>query len=73
MYNRFLGDCYLGEQNINISLVENGMAILYSFSKIDPKLQEIEDVASEKGLGIWRGAFLEPRKYRKKMKKAKNK
>ncbi len=66
MYNRFLGDCYLDSQNINMSLVENGMAILYSFSKIDPELQEIEDIASEKGLGIWRGAFLEPRKYRKK-------
>jgi endonuclease YncB( thermonuclease family) len=71
MYNRFLGDCYLKEENINMNLVKNGMVILYSFNKIDPKLQEIEDIASEKRLGIWRGAFIEPRKYRKKMKKMK--
>lgn len=68
IYKRFLGICYLGDKNINNELIKNGMAITYSFSRINNSLKLIENEAKSNNLGIWQGSFLEPKKYRKKHK-----
>lgn len=67
-YDRFLGNCYLQEVNINNMLLKNGMAIVYSFQGNNNSLLKFEDEARTKKVGIWQGPFLEPRKYRKKYK-----
>ncbi len=69
VYDRFLGRCFLGEKNINSELIKNGMAIIYSFNKINKDLQNFEDEAKIAKIGVWQGPFLEPRKYRRNLRK----
>ncbi len=66
IYNRYLGKCKLGEMNINYEMVKNGMAIIYNLKDADEELKRLEADAQNKKLGIWQGAFQEPKDYRKK-------
>jgi endonuclease YncB( thermonuclease family) len=66
IYNRYLGDCRLSEMNINYEMVKNGMAIIYNLKDASEELKNLEIEAKNKKLGVWQGAFEEPKEYRKK-------
>ena len=66
IYKRYLGNCTLGEININYEMVKNGMAIIYNLKDADDELKKLETEAQNKKLGIWQGPFQEPKNYRKK-------
>ena len=62
-YGRSIGVCYVGEININSSLVENGWALAYTEYSKDYIMYEKS--ASENKVGIWQGDFVEPWNWRK--------
>jgi endonuclease YncB( thermonuclease family) len=64
-YGRYLAKCYVGKVSINEELIKNGMAVIYSFSDPDEKMERLEAQAKKQRLGIWQGAFQLPRDYRK--------
>jgi len=66
IYKRYLGNCTFGEVNINYEMVRNGMAIIYNLKDADDELKGFEAQAQNKKLGVWQGAFEEPKQYRKK-------
>jgi endonuclease YncB( thermonuclease family) len=61
-YGRFLGECKIGDLNINMWLVENGWAVAYRQYSI--KYVENEKIAQLNKSGIWSGKFIEPSKWR---------
>lgn len=69
MYNRYLGTCTTENININYELVKNGMAVIYNQKDADLTLKQFEIEAGDKRLGIWQGAFEEPKEYRRKNRK----
>ncbi len=62
-YKRYIGTCYLGEQNINKWLVKNGYALAYK--KYSKKYLLDENYAKENKLGLWGGTFMKPEKWRR--------
>ena len=64
-YKRNIGICYVKNQDINKWLVNNGYAIAYK--KYSKKYVLNEKYAKENKLGIWRGTFVEPEKWRRIM------
>jgi endonuclease YncB( thermonuclease family) len=66
IYNRYLGECKLEDININYEMVKNGMAIIYNLKDASQELKDLETEAKNKKLGVWQGAFEEPKNYRKK-------
>ena len=62
-YERYLAKCFKNKINLNRWMVRNGHAVAYRrYSKeyiID------EEFAKENKLGLWRGKFLHPEKWRK--------
>jgi endonuclease YncB( thermonuclease family) len=66
IYRRYLGTCKLGQININHEMVKSGMAVIYNLREASVELKELERNARNKKLGIWQGAFSEPKQYRKK-------
>ncbi len=66
IYKRYLGNCKLGDININYEMVRGGMAIIYNLKDADEKLKSFEMEAKNNKLGVWQGAFEEPKQYRKK-------
>ncbi len=62
-YKRFIGTCYLNEIDIQEWMVKNGWAIAYK--KYSKKYVEAEIYAKNNNLGIWKGKFLEPYKWRR--------
>ena len=64
-YNRSIGTCYIKNQDINQWLVKNGYAIAYK--KYSKKYVLDEQYAKENELGIWKGTFTEPEKWRRIM------
>ncbi len=62
-YKRFLATCYLGLKNLNKWMVKQGNAVAYK--RYSKKYIEDEKFAKENKLGIWRGSFLRPEKWRK--------
>ena len=62
-YGRFIGECRIGNININSWLVENGWALAYrQYSK---KYVQHEQIAKRNKAGMWSGKFVEPWKWRK--------
>ena len=62
-YNRYLGKCLKGKINLNRWMVRNGYAIAYrKYSKL---YILDENFAKEEKLGLWRGTFIKPEKWRK--------
>ncbi len=62
-YKRYLATCYKKKTNLNKWMVRNGHAVAYlRYSK---RYIMDEEYAKKKGLGLWRGAFLRPEKWRK--------
>ena len=65
IYKRSIGICYIKNKDINKWLVKNGYAIAYK--KYSKKYVLDEQYAKENKLGIWRGNFIEPEKWRRIM------
>ena len=63
-YKRYLATCHKDNINLNKWMVRNGLAVAYKrFSKnylVD------EEYAKENKLGIWKGFFIRPEKWRKR-------
>lgn len=68
IYNRYLAECFLGEININHEMIKNGMAIIYNLKTASAQLKEMENAAKNQKLGLWQGAFEEPKSFRKRNK-----
>ena len=64
-YKRNIGTCYLKNKNINKWLVRNGYAIAYK--RYSKKYILDEKYAKESKLGIWKGTFIKPEKWRRIM------
>ena len=62
-YNRFLGICFIDEEDLNKWMVRNGYAIAYRRYSKNYILDE--EYAKSKKLGLWSGTFLMPEKWRK--------
>lgn len=69
IYGRPLGIIYIGEENINLSLVKNGLAWHYKkYSKL-MIYSNYQDIARKNRKGLWcEGITLEPWNYRKQLK-----
>ncbi len=64
-YKRYIGTCYIQKQDINGWLVKNGYAVAYR--KYSKRYVLQEQYAKKNKLGLWRGKFLEPEKWRRIM------
>jgi|TARA_B110000967_G_scaffold175413_1_gene188157 endonuclease YncB( thermonuclease family) len=62
-YNRFIGVCFVNQEDLNKWMVRNGYAIAYRHYSKDYILDE--EHAKKKKIGLWSGTFLEPEKWRK--------
>ena len=62
-YKRYLAKCLKGTIDLNRWMVRNGYAIAYrKYSKL---YILDENFAKEEKLGLWRGTFIKPEKWRK--------
>tara|TARA_Y100001960_G_C14683915_1_gene832710 strand:+ start:359 stop:850 length:492 start_codon:yes stop_codon:yes gene_type:complete len=62
-YKRYLAKCLKGTINLNRWMVRNGYAVAYrKYSKL---YILDENFAKEEKLGLWRGTFTKPEKWRK--------
>ena len=61
-FGRFLGECTIGNININEWLVDNGWALAYY--KYSKKYQVNENIAKQKQAGVWGGTFVSPWSWR---------
>ena len=62
-YKRYLATCFKGNININRWMVRNGYAVAYK--KYSKKYLNDENYAKDEKLGIWKGTFMRPEKWRK--------
>ena len=62
-YKRYIATCYKGKTNLNQWMVRNGFAIAYR--RYSKKYIPDEEFAKENKLGLWKGKFMEPEKWRK--------
>ena len=65
IYQRYLGICTFQNININHEMIKNGMAVIYNLKDTSDELKNLESEAQNKKIGIWQGAFQEPKQYRK--------
>ena len=61
-YNRFIGVCFIGKENLNRWMVRNGYAVAYRRYSKDYILDE--EFAKKNKIGLWSGSFLKPEKWR---------
>ena len=62
-YNRLIGVCFLGQEDLNKWMVRNGYAVEYRRYSKDYILDE--EFAKKNKLGLWSGTFLKPENWRK--------
>ena len=62
-YKRYLAKCFKNRINLNRWMVRNGHAVAYK--RYSKEYVSDEDFAKENKLGLWRGKFLNPEKWRK--------
>ena len=62
-YNRFIGVCFVEQEDLNKWMVRNGYAIAYRRYSKDYILDE--EFAKTNKLGLWSGTFIKPEKWRK--------
>jgi endonuclease YncB( thermonuclease family) len=55
-YGRTVGNVKMGKDNINAIMVQDGLAWVYREYVTDTGLIELENVAKEKGAGLWADA-----------------
>ena len=69
-YGRILGDVFVGELNVNLQMVKDGLAWHFKFYDKTPEYAEAEKAARAKKLGLWADPNpVEPRQFRKAKKK----
>ena len=62
-YKRYIAECFKDKKSINSWMVEYGYAVAYrKYSKL---YILDENYAKEEKLGIWKGSFIKPEKWRK--------
>ena len=62
-YNRFIGVCFVEQEDLNKWMVRNGYAVAYRRYSKDYVLDE--EFAKISKFGLWSGTFLKPEKWRK--------
>ena len=62
-YKRYLATCYKDGINLNKWMVRNGLAVAYKRYSKDYLGDEV--YAKENKLGLWKGSFIRPEKWRK--------
>ena len=62
-YKRIVAECFVGQTNLNKELVRNGWALAYRDYSRD--FINDEEFARKNKLGIWKGTFIHPKKWRK--------
>ena len=62
-YKRIIAECFVNNINLNKELVKGGWALAYTDYSEDYVIDE--QFARENNLGIWKGTFIEPKKWRK--------
>ena len=62
-YKRYIATCFKEEINLNRWMVRSGLAIAYR--RYSKKYVVDEDFAKENKLGLWKGKFIKPEKWRK--------
>ena len=62
-YKRIVAECFANNINLNKELVKNGWALAYRDYSND--YVDDENFAKENALGMWKGTFIEPKKWRK--------
>ena len=62
-YQRFIGVCFIEQEDLNKWMVRNGYAVAYKRYSKDYILDE--EFAKKNKLGLWSGVFLKPEKWRK--------
>ena len=62
-YQRYIAECFIEKTNINAWMVRNGQAVAYK--KYSKKYVRDEVYAKENKLGLWKGSFVRPEKWRK--------
>ena len=64
-YKRYLAKCFKANTNLNRWMVRNGHAVAYrKYSKL---YIPDENLAKEEKVGLWRGTFVKPEKWRRIM------
>ena len=72
LYQRILGEVYIGDEDINLLMIQAGMAIRFLSDRIDLKANQYK--AHLKGIGIFgTKGFKIPKYYRMKMNRLKRK
>jgi len=64
VYKRLLGVCFIGNEDINSTMVRNGQAVASVYD--DGMYVNQENYAKEHKLGIWSGEFIQPHRWRMK-------
>jgi endonuclease YncB( thermonuclease family) len=68
-YGRTLGTIFIGERNVNLEMVAEGMAWWYKrYAPKDSALEKAESAARADTLGLWAGKPVEPWEWRKQEK-----
>ena len=62
-YKRFIATCYKDKINLNKWMVRNGYAVAYK--RYSKDYVRDEEYAKENKLGMWKGTFMVPEKWRK--------
>ena len=62
-YGRLIANCFVGDLNLNATMVESGMALAYRYYSLE--YVEQEDFARETKQGLWSGEFIAPWDWRK--------
>ena len=62
-YKRIVAECFVNNISLNKELVKGGWALAYRDYSIDYVADE--HFARENALGMWKGTFIEPKKWRK--------
>ncbi len=62
-YKRIVAECFVNNININKELVKSGWALAYKDYSKDYVADE--HFAQENALGMWKGTFIKPKKWRK--------
>ena len=63
-YKRIVAECFVNNINLNKELVKHGWALAYTDYSKD--YVDDENFAKENNLGMWKGTFVEPKKWRKR-------
>lgn len=70
-YGRYLSQLFLGPMDVNLSMVQNGQALIYRYYEFENTEQRIdymtsEIVAKKRRLGVWKTfGFYDPYAYRR--------